>query len=52
MLYIVLAVILWFVAPLFITGHIKKKTDRKAWTLLSRIAAILLMLLAISKLLF
>lgn len=50
-LYTLLAIILWFVAPLFIAGHVKKKTDRKAWTTLSHIAAILFALLAISKIL-
>lgn len=48
-LYIILAIILWFVVPLFIVGHVRKKTDRKAWTMLSRIAAVLFLLLAISK---
>lgn len=41
-LYIILALILWFVLPLFIEGHIRKKTDRKAWSILSRIVAIAL----------
>lgn len=51
-LYIILALILWFVVPLFIEGHIRKRTDRKAWTMLARIAAVLLLLLAIRSLLF
>ena len=50
-LYTLLAIVLWFVAPLFIAGHVKKSTDRKAWTMLSRIAAILFVLLAICKIL-
>jgi len=50
-LYTLLAIVLWFVAPLFIAGHVKKRTDRKAWTMLSRIAAILFVLLAICKIL-
>lgn len=45
-LYIILALILWFVVPLFIKGHIRKKTDRKAWSMLSRIIAIALVMLA------
>ena len=48
-LYIILALILWFVVPLFIEGHIRKKTDRKAWSILSRIVAIALILLAIYR---
>jgi type VI protein secretion system component VasK len=48
-LYIILALILWFVVPLFIEGHIRKKTDRKAWSMLSRIVAITLILLAIYR---
>lgn len=48
-LYIIFALILWFVVPLFIEGHVRKKTDRKAWSILSRIVAIALVLLAIYK---
>ena len=48
-LYIILALILWFVAPLFIEGHVRKKTDRKAWSMLSRIVAIALVILAIYR---
>lgn len=48
-LYIILALILWFVVPLFIEGHVRKKTDRKAWSMLSRIVAIALVILAIYK---
>lgn len=51
-LYIILALILWFVAPLFIEGHIKKKTDRKAWSILSRIVAITLFFWTIYRFLF
>ncbi len=51
-LYTLLAIVLWFVSPLFISGHVKKRTDRKAWTMLSRIAAILFALLTIGKILF
>ena len=51
-LYLILAIILWLVIPLFIVGHVKKKTDQKAWIMLSRIAAILFVLLAIRKMLF
>ena len=51
-LYIILALILWFVVPLFIEGHVRKKTDRKAWSMLSRIAAIALVLLAIYRFIF
>ena len=52
MLYLILAVIMWFVTPLFIAGHVKKRTDRKAWTILSRITAIFLTFLAIRSILF
>lgn len=48
-LYIILALVLWFVAPLFIEGHVRKKTDKKAWSMLSRIVAITLGLLAIYR---
>lgn len=48
-LYIIIAFILCFVVPLFIEGHVRKKTDRKAWSMLSRIAAIALVLLAIYR---
>ena len=41
-LYIVLAIVLWFVVPLFVDGHVKNKNDRKAWRLLSRIIAVLI----------
>lgn len=46
-LYIVLAIVLWFVVPLFIDGHVKNKNDRKAWRLLSRIIAVLMLVLMI-----
>ena len=48
-LYVILAIVLWFVAPLFIDGHAKKQSDRKAWRLLCRIMAILFVMLAIFK---
>ena len=48
-LYIILALILWFVVPLFLEGHVRKKTDRKAWSMLSRIVAIALVILAIYR---
>ena len=48
-LYIILALILWFVVPLFLEGHIRKNTDRKAWSMLSRIVAIAVVLLAIYR---
>lgn len=48
-LYIIIALILWFVVPLFIEGHVKKRTDRKAFSMLSRIIAITLVLLAIYR---
>ena len=48
-LYIILALILWFVVPLFIEGHVRKKTDRKAWSMLSRIVTIALVILAIYR---
>jgi uncharacterized integral membrane protein len=48
-LYVVLAIVLWLVAPLFIEGHVKKKSDKKAWRLLCRIIAILFVVLAIFK---
>ena len=48
-LYIILALILWFVVPLFIEGHVRKKTDRKAWSMLSHIVAIALVILAIYR---
>lgn len=46
-LYIVLAIVLWFVVPLFDDGHVKNKNDRKAWRLLSRIIAVLMLVLMI-----
>lgn len=46
-LYIVLAIVLWFVVPLFVDGHVKNKNDRKAWRLLSRIIAVLMLVLMI-----
>ena len=48
-LYIILALILWVVVPLFIEGHVRKKTDRKAWSMLSRIVAIALVILVIYR---
>lgn len=51
-LYIILALILWFVVPLFIEGHVRKKTDRKAWAMLSRIVAITLAMLSVYRILF
>lgn len=48
-LYTLIAVILWFVAPLLVEGHIKKRTDRKAMRLLCRIVAILFFALALYK---
>lgn len=48
-LYIIISLILWFVVPLFIEGHVKKRTDRKAFSMLSRIIAITLVLLAIYR---
>ena len=48
-LYIVLAIVLWFVAPLFIDGHVKNKNDRKALRLLSRIIAVLMFVLMICR---
>ena len=50
-LYIILALILWFVVPLVIEGHVRKKTDRKGWSKLSRIVAITLAILAMYRLL-
>ncbi len=47
--YLILAIVLWFVAPLFIEGHVRKKSDKKAWLLLCRIFAILFIALAIFK---
>ena len=44
-IYVVLAIVLWFVVPLFIDGHVKNKNDRKAWRLLSRIIAVLMLVL-------
>ena len=48
-LYIILALILWFFLPVLIEGHVMKKTDRKAWSMLSRIVAIALVILAIYR---
>jgi len=48
-LYIVLAIVLWFVVPLFIDGHVKNKNDRKAWRLLSRIIAVLMLFLIVYR---
>ena len=48
-LYVILAIVLWFVAPLFLEGHVKKRSDKKAWCLLCRIMAILFVVLAIFK---
>ncbi len=49
MLYIVLAVLLWFVSPLLIEGHIRKKSDCKALIMLSRVLSILFVVLAIYR---
>ncbi len=48
-LYVILAIVLWFVVPLFIEGRVMKKNDKKAWRLLCRIMAILFVVLAIFK---
>ncbi len=47
--YVILAIILWFVVPLFIEGRVKKKSDKKAWRMLCRILAILFVVLAVFK---
>lgn len=48
-LYVLLAVVLWFVVPLFIEGRVKKKSDKNAWRMLCRVLAVLLVALAIFK---
>lgn len=48
-IYVVSAIVLWFVVPLFIDGHVKNKNDRKAWRLLSRIMAVFMLVLMICR---
>ena len=48
-LYVLLAIVLWFVVPLFIDGHVRNKNDRKAWCLLCRIIAVLMLVLLIYR---
>ena len=48
-IYIILSLILWFVAPLFLEGRIKKKSDKKALVMLCRILAVVLIVLAIFR---
>ena len=49
MLYVFIAIVLWYAAPLFVAGHIRTKTDRKTWTMLTRIAAVSFVLLALGR---
>lgn len=51
LLYLLIAVLLWFVAPLFIAGHVKKRSDKKAYVLLCKIIAVVFVMVALSKLL-
>ncbi len=48
-LYILLAVVLWFVVPLFIDGRVRKKSDRKAWRMLCHVLAVLFVVLAVYR---
>ena len=48
-LYLILAIVLWFVAPLLIDGHVKKNSDKKAWRMLCRVFFILFIALAVFK---
>ena len=48
-IYIILSLILWFVAPIFLEGRIKKKMDKKALVMLCRILAVVLIALAIFR---
>ena len=48
-IYIILSLILWFVAPIFLEGRVKKKSDKKALFLLCRILAMVLIALAIYR---
>ncbi len=41
---IIIAIILWFVAPLLIDGHVKRKSDKKAYKLLCKILAVTIIL--------
>lgn len=47
--YVILAIVLWFVVPLFIEGRVKKKSDKKAWRMLCHVLAILFVALAVYK---
>ena len=48
-IYIILSLILWFVAPIFLDGRIKKKSDKKALIMLCRILAVVLIALTIYR---
>lgn len=52
LIYIILALVLWLVAPIVINGRIKKKSDRKALIMLCRILAGIFIGLAIYRELF
>ena len=49
LIYIILVLILWLVAPIVIDGHIKKKSDRKALVLVCRIFAVVFIFWAIFR---
>lgn len=51
LLYLLIAIILWFVAPLLIDGHVKKRKDKKAYKILCRIVSIAFVIIAFSKIL-
>jgi len=51
LLYLLIAVLLWFVAPLLIDGHVKKITDKKAYTRICKIIAVVFLLIAFYKIL-
>ena len=48
-IYIILSLILGFVAPIFLDGRIKKKSDKKALIMLCRILAVVLIALTIYR---
>jgi len=46
MFSIIIGLIILFVVPYFITGHVKKKSDRKAYIMLCRIIGIAILVIA------
>ena len=48
-IYIILSLILWFVAPLFLEGRIKLESDNKVLVMLCRFLAVVLIALSIFR---